>query len=137
MLDRSEIYFNNNAAQNGSALYLNELATLMLDRHISLKTFGNQASDYGGVLYHEDNTTPLQCHFENMHETSELSTLPYCFLRFEFEFTKMVVTSLNDSAGIDGNYMYGGLLDRCQMPRKMRFLYSSQSIVPFEVFIKC
>ena len=134
MLDGSQIHFNNNTAENGGAMYLNELATLTLDRRVSLNTSGNQASKYGGVLYHEDNTIPLQCNFENIRETNEVSELPYCFLKFTINEAEVI--SVNDSARIDGNFMFGGLLDRCQMQRRIYVLFSSQTIVPFEIFMQ-
>lgn len=46
---------------------------------------------------------------------SESSPLPYCFLQTEsVAFTVDSIHSQEDSAGIDGDFLYGGLLDRCQ-----------------------
>ena len=62
-----------------------------------------------------------------------LATLPDCFLKFEnFSFAKVHkynIFSFNDTAGRDGQLLYGGLMDKCHTVDYYKFkwdlLYST------------
>ena len=65
-----------------------------------------------------------QCGFvmrEPKGNCSKCLFLPSCFLGLEnFTFNKKLATpysikSYNDSAGLDGHFLYGGLMDRCKI----------------------
>ena len=107
-------------------------------REMLLTTSHNHASKYGGVIYYEDATSAFQCKYGC--QNCEALLLPYCSVQFAInielkrDYILATVSSHNDSSEIDGSFMYGGLLDRCQVPAK----YSSTSrkeAVPFEVFL--
>ena len=78
----------------------------------------NAATVYGGGIYHEDNAASVQCHYNS----AQYAEAPNCFIHFEidvltliFRHSKIRVTSYQDSAGVEGAFLFGGLLDRCQM----------------------
>ena len=105
-----------NSAQYGGAMYLSSLASLTLSTSSILNSSHNHASQYGGVIYHEDTALPVQCHFEIQDAQSSLEVqLPNCFIQLTSIARYLIpaVTSYNDTAIRDGSYLYGGLLDKC------------------------
>lgn len=63
-------------------------------------------------IYYEDTAQTPQCNFVSSIDTE----LPYCFIEFTLIFEqKPAIYSHNDSAGKEGSFIYGGLLDRCQL----------------------
>ena len=105
-------------------MYLEDQTVLQFTSSLNLNTSYNTASEYGGAIYHEDEEIQYQC--------QDHAKLPEheCFIRLlltsgnsndpEEEFyylniTSMAIFSYNNSAGIDGSFLYGGLLDRCHM----------------------
>ena len=117
----------NTAFKNGGAMYLDTGATLSLKTfptwhglsiaYSQLSTSSNFAHQYGGVIYHVDNPTTRQCSME--HDFDSFKKTPYCFLRaVPFVYDDLSSIEINfhsDSAGIDGTFLYGGLLDRCRV----------------------
>ena len=101
--------FDNNSALNGGAIYLST-ATLTLT-NTTLNTSQNYAAKYGGAIYHEDNPTPVQCSFRATLRSRQFLLLPQCFLQ---PTQKYAIHSYHDSAGKDGYFLYGGLLDKCK-----------------------
>ena len=82
---------------------------------INISMSYNHATKYGGVIYHEDiDRTAYQCSFNGSYYIS----LPFCFIRPRvtsiFADFPTVINSWNNSADIGGNFLHGGLLDRCQ-----------------------
>lgn len=134
--DGNGINFNYNTAQDGGAMYLNSVSTLTLDIWTTFNTSHNHASKYGGVIYHEDSAIPLQCKFDNENDTQEVDKLPFCFIGFTIFFRKTEFATYNDSSGIDGSYIYGGLLDRCQMKRSVHGLHMAQTLVPYQILLE-
>ena len=109
-----------NSAYNGGAVYLNGQSFMTLN-YVSHFNFSfNAALGYGGGIYHVDNTDHFQCSYSRATILPESS---HCLLKFK---TKEILFSLlwqknismlshGDSAGIDGSFLYGGLLDRCRV----------------------
>ena len=119
--------FMYNTAENGGAIYLKEASSvnffvrLNLDLYISY----NHAIKYGGGIYYEDKPSSTQCNYEK--STKELSKLPYCFIgsRYHgYSYLEIVIHSQNNSAGINGKLLYGGLLDRCQVIENYQKYYN-------------
>ena len=104
--------FTFNSAPNGGAVYLEDRSFMTLSQSVHLNSSFNAAHEYGGGIYHVDDTDPAQC-------GSVFSELSHCALKIreENQFTDVSISSFHDSAGIDGSFLYGGLLDRCRVSR--------------------
>lgn len=114
--------FVHNSAENGGAMYLNSATFLIFSTWVNVSTSHNRASRYGGAIFYEVAAISTQCNYADSSDQAEISRLPYCFLNFtslpyaEYLFnTDTKAFSCNDSAGKDGSFLYGGLLDRCQL----------------------
>lgn len=113
---RGRTIFTSNSAINGGAMYLTTATTLSLASDTDVITSQNNASGYGGAIYHKDNAVSLvQCNYLN--NSDEFDELPYCFLELQTLIPTITIYSYHDSAGKDGSFMYGGLLDRCKLER--------------------
>ena len=117
-----KISFTNNSAKNGGAMYFNSATFLTFGHWINATTSNNYASKYGGSIFYDDAAISTQCSFDSLSDPAEVSKLPYCFINFtqlayvEYLFnTDVKVVSYNDYAEKDGNFLYGGSLDRCQL----------------------
>ena len=116
-------YFMFNSAQHGGAMYFRTGAKLLLEPNTTLSSSHNHASEYGGVIYHEDNITPAQCNFNQFLSNGEptdviIADLPGCFIEMKgISYNSMPYSMLssNDSAGKNGRFLYGGLIDKCQI----------------------
>ncbi len=105
--------FESNLAHNGGALYLSA-ATLTLSSYSIFKTHNN-AAEYGGVIYFEDTPTTAQCSFvASSDNTDQFLSLPPCFLQHEDHTLAGNIDSQHNTAEMDGNFLYGGLLDKCR-----------------------
>ncbi len=115
ILEDTAVEFISNTAQNGGAMYFRSEAALVLTFWTVLNTSSNRASLYGGAVYSVDSTTSTQCNFtaSTSRTDEQFLSLPYCFLQSKGSFG--IIYSHNDSAGKDGNFLYGGLLDKCRM----------------------
>ena len=124
----SETLFKLNSAQNGGGIYFKNSAVLNLYPPAKIITYSNHASEYGGVFYHEDTATAVQCNYET--NTRKKSTiLPLCFIVLNevFNHYNNIFSSYNNSAGLGGTILHGGLLDRCQMSlADVQILYYSK-----------
>ena len=114
------VSFSFNSAKNGGAMRL-EGTVLTFAPQTTLVTSYNTAMDYGGAIYHEDTVTPNVCNNNNKREENALhyeSKLLRCFMQCVLctpeELNGTVIYSNDDSAGKDGSFLYGGLLDRCK-----------------------
>jgi hypothetical protein len=127
------ITFTSNTAQNGGAVCLRSFATVSISALLNLSTSNNYATEYGGVVYNEDNTIPSQCNFQATAERipkKERALLPHCFLRLRESVQNTgTVHSHHDLAGKDGHFLYGGLLDRCRIP----ILSTEESIMKYQI----
>ena len=110
----SVVRFISNLAENGGALYLSSSSFVTLDSSTKLSTSNNYASNHGGVFYYEDVPTSIQCSYNG--QNTIICNLPYCFLNTTISgfLYWMYTIHSNDSSQNGGNYLYGGLLDRCQ-----------------------
>ena len=120
------VVFTNNTAENGGAIYFDGSSILRLEPFSTLTTSNNRASGYGGAIYHEDTVTLYQCEFElnqgrdgwiQVHD-GRIQYLPRCFVELKESANtsnSFSIISHHDSAGKDGSFLYGGLLDRCRM----------------------
>jgi len=100
-------------------------------KYVNLTTIHNYALEYGGAIYHEDITIPRQCDHVDELLGSKNDEIPYCFIEIPqlHGFIDSSMHSINDSAGIDGSYLYGGLLDRCQMKTLEGLSYSASHLI--------
>ena len=110
--------FSANSAENGGAMYLSTAATLTLSFSSILHMSNNTAEKYGGAFYVRDSPTPTQCSFQGQRNSEEYRddhylSLPECFISPKFYY-KGVIESHYDIAWRDGNFIYGGLLDKCK-----------------------
>ena len=118
---KDTVNFTLNVAQNGGAMYFENGATLVLEPNTTLSTSYNSATKYGGAIYHTDGITPSQCTFLMRERTPDtVLTLPNCFIdlkeiRLDQSRVPFAIHSSNDSAGMGGSFMYGGLMDKCRI----------------------
>lgn len=132
---RTQVYmsgtvtFSSNSACRGGAMHFKFGANLTLEWYVELSTIHNTASQYGGAICHEDSITIIQCKDVGniIHTKKKLaSTIPTSFLQTNGNITLIdlwpQMNSLNDSAGRDGNFMYGGLLDRSRLQGTLELL---------------
>ena len=115
------VNFTSNRARNGGAIQFQYEGTLTLKRNVTVTSSNNYASMYGGFLMYTDSITPYQCEFRrNDHEQEASLILPICFMLFEglgLDNNESLhsIYSTDDSAGFDGSFIYGGLLDKCKV----------------------
>ena len=110
-----EVNFDFNSAKNGGAMFFKNRASITLSYRNHgpvLITSFNSARELGGVMYHRDSPTITQC--SNSFRAG-YNTLPNCFLQFQHYSHRYpaIIVSRNDSAEREGNFMFGGLMDRC------------------------
>ena len=108
------IIFSNNSAYSGGGMYFEDVS-LKIISGMTLITSFNNASRYGGAIFYEDELTQYQC----TAYFYDVDKLPLCFIQLiETELTgntSMAIHSYYNTAGLDGSFMYGGRLDRCQL----------------------
>ena len=97
-----------NSAEDGGAIYLSSGSTLTLGSSRTVISH-NHANEDGGVIFHQDSALTTQCEYTG-HATR--SILPFCFITLRQWYSTLSV--LNNSAKGKGDFMYGGLMDRCQ-----------------------
>ena len=120
-----EINFDFNSANNGGAMFFKNRASLTLsncNHGPVLNTSFNSARQFGGAIYYRDDPTISQCSYR-LHR-ADYNTLPNCFLQFQqFSYSDpAIIVSRNDSAEREGNFIFGGLMDRCS--RSYNFDYA-------------
>ena len=106
--------FSSNAAQSGGAMYLTSGATLFIASILNVSH--NNATDYGGAIFHRDIVTPIQCN-ERISKKYEPMEFPNCFLQFDSRTQQARIESYQNLAGKGGNFLYGGLLDMCWLSK--------------------
>ena len=118
----------NNSALYGGAMYIDSSRFTINSISSKIKTYYNSAKQYGGVIYHKDAPTFSQC-------INLKNELPYCFLQLDNYNSifnrRILINSYLDTAGNSGNFLYGGLLDRCKLNTEV-FSY----ITPYNFFFK-
>ena len=116
ILLKNRAEFCSNSALNGGAMYLSK-ATLTHTCSTMLNTSKNCAFEFGGAIYHEDSPTHAQCNFranDSNRRNDQFLPLPRCFLQSSTTGCYGHIQSYHDSAGKDGYFLYGGLLDKCR-----------------------
>ena len=103
------VALTSNSAQNGGAIFL-EGSSIKLGNNTTFNSSFNRAGGYGGGIYYVDRPDPVQCYYKDD------SKVPNCFLHLiGAPSNNSLITSYCDSAGIDGSFLFGGLLDRCRV----------------------
>ena len=107
-----------NSAKRGGAMYLEEAVSLQFRVGMNLTTSHNKAREYGGAIYCAELSTRDQCrdHVINYN-------LPRCFIALIgigtstdlINDVSIAIYSYYNSAGIEGSFLYGGLLDKCSL----------------------
>ena len=94
-------------------MFLENRASLSLDSviHPLVNSLFNHALQDGGVIFHRDSPSISQCSYN--YTSKDGKKLPDCFLHYEPDRYPRIVTK-NDSAEREGNFMFGGLMDRCK-----------------------
>ena len=109
------ILFLHNSADTGGGMYFVDVS-LKIASGIKLNASFNNASRYGGAIYYEDTPTHYQC---NAHLIDYKDKLPLCFIQLIGTnlagSTSIAIYSYYNTAGVDGSFVYGGSLDRCQL----------------------
>ena len=129
--NRSLVHFSQNSARKGGAIFLEMDAKLYIIKKCTFKSFmhhstyilfTNNSADYGGAIFAADNTNSGICASSPLYKI--LSTTTECFLQviqpnlvniIEYhrsEYYQNIHFSENH-ASIQGENLYGGLLDRC------------------------
>ncbi len=127
---KGAVTFTSNTAQRGGAIYFQDETSLILRPGTNLSTSHNHATKYGGAIHKRDSITLIQCSFDG-NNTNLISFLPQCFLQIDEIANSIIsvsINSYNDSAGIDGSFLYGGQLSRCWM--------TPERIVPYTLLRK-
>ena len=113
------VYFVSNEAENGGGVSLERSAKLHGGNgHINFVT--NRASHYGGALYVDDETNPEMCAAVKV-ESNMPSPESECF-------SNLVLFNMSDnSAGVSGSNLFGGLLDRCTVHNESQMNFPNLS----------
>ena len=116
------VNFTLNSAQNGGTVYMVEESTITMSSNSHFMSFNNSATEYGGGIYNEDAISRRQCTYD---ENRVYNAFLFCCITFKKDIDyieafdiipkNFSISSQYDSAGIDGSFLYGGLLDRCQL----------------------
>ena len=115
------VTFSYNSARIGGAIYIADRTYLIFSTGMVLNTSYNSASEYGGAIYHNDPRSYCKDDAE----------LPDCFIQLSgtdltelINGTSISIYSYHNSAGKDGSFLYGGLLDRCRLTLSVNLLDS-------------
>ena len=107
------IHLTSNEAENGGAISLERNAKLKGKSTKNINVvyiISNRANHNGGGLYVDDRTNPEMCAALTAQTDSEISSSKTeCFSNSVF------ISFSDNSAGVSGNNLFGGLLDRCML----------------------
>ena len=96
------ISFVNNTALQGGAQYFDLLSNFSLHQTAHLHFQDNSATEFGGAIYVMDVPHRSECFFHLLNNQSlDMKTTPLGFV--------------NNSAGVRGGVLFGGLLDKCTL----------------------
>ena len=106
----TEFFFLNNSALRGGAQYFDLYSNLSLHQAAHVHFQDNHGTEFGGAIYVVD--TPMASQFLSwQHESFRNECFIHIFKSFHMSTTPL--TFENNSAGIRGNVLYGGLLNKC------------------------
>ena len=115
------VIFRRNSAVKGGAIYLRG-SLLFLNHDTETQFIENFAKSLGGGMFVADQIDYYQCNFSIQTQYSGFDVvynLPDCFLelvKYSFWYPpKYKILSINDTAGEDGQFLYGGLMDKCHV----------------------
>ena len=115
----NKVVFTYNLANgSGGALYFENRASLNISasKNLLLVSSYNYAHQYGGLMYHEDSASVSQCSYSDSGKKYEFGKLPECFHITHTDNNKYPsIVSNNNSAGSKGSFLFGGLLNKCQI----------------------
>ena len=107
------VYLTHNVAKNGGGVSLKRYTKLYGSDPGDVFNFvSNRARSHGGALYVDDETNPNMC---SVPITRNASLATECF------FTSTFLNFSNNSAGVSGSNIFGGLLDRCTVNEKQSY----------------
>ena len=117
------VEFTFNLANNGGGMFFDNGASLYFSDHLIgtdplLSSSFNYARQDGGVIYHRDSPSITQCSCSNRLESLDencQNKLPNCFFHLSLNYHDIPIVSANDSAVREGNFIFGGLTDRCKI----------------------
>ena len=115
------VIFSYNTAKNGGAIFLENGASLIFSAPINYKLNSilltssfNYAHQDGGGIYYRDGPSISLCTYSDTNEG--YVRLPDCFVQLNGFLPKLY--SENDTAEREGNFMFGGLMDRCHIGKE-------------------
>ena len=106
----TEFFFLNNSALRGGAQYFDLYSNLSLHQAAHVHFQDNHGTEFGGAIYVVDTPMPSQL-LSWQHESFRNECFIHIFKSFHMSTTPL--TFENNSAGIRGNVLYGGLLNKC------------------------
>ena len=106
----TEFFFLNNSALRGGAQYFDLYSNLSLHHTAHVHFQDNHATEFGGAIYVVDTPMPSQL-LSWQHESFRDKCFIHIFKSFHTNTTPL--TFENNSAGIRGSILYGGLLNKC------------------------
>ena len=108
-----KLEFIKNEAMNGGGFGLEKSSKIYGGsfKSSSINFMSNIASHYGGALYVHDETNPDMCAADTTWNSTWSTE---CFVDF------LYISALDNSAGISGSNLFGGLLDRCTVHSESR-----------------
>ena len=100
-VSNSSVNFVNNTALRGGAQYLDVYSNFSLNQTTHIYFHDNSATEFGGAIYVVDVPHRSECFFHILNNQShDMKTTPLVFV--------------NNSAGVRGSVLFGGLLDKCK-----------------------
>ena len=117
---RGAVHLTHNEAENGGGVSLERYAKLYGDipGNGVFNFVSNRASYYGGALYVNDETNPDMC---SILLTQNVTSATECFS------TSAFINFLDNSAGVSGTNIFGGLLDRCTVNMELSIINSKDT----------
>ena len=111
----SDIKFLNNTALRGGAQYFDLYSNFSLFQTAHVYFQDNHATEFGGAIYVADVLGPSQF-LSQQHLPFRSECFFHMFRKVQsFELHTAPLVFVNNSAGIRGSVLYGGLLDKCNM----------------------
>ena len=109
----SENSFLNNTAMRGGAQYFDTYSNFCLHETVHVNFQDNHATEFGGAIYAADVAGPGQ--FLSQQYISPRSECFFDILRTEqsINLETIPLVFINNTAGMRGSVLYGGLLEKC------------------------
>ena len=108
-----EFSFRNNLALRGGAQYFDLYSVFSLDQMAHVHFQDNHATEFGGAIYAVDVPGPGQFLFQQHVPFRNQCFFHILMKKQSFNFNTSPLIFENNSAGIRGSVLYGGLLEKC------------------------